>query len=185
MAADAPVPVWALMYRRNGGALTALLDQAAPGLRERIIEIGDTASMLRARECLDRGEMVGILADRGPSGHRTIPIPFLGSPAPFPTGPILVAATLGAPVFLCYAIRVAPRRYRIGIEPFADRVILRRERRAADLAEHIACYAAALERLCRAHPYQWFNFFPFWTDPHASDKARPVSAASAPAPRPG
>ena len=185
LAADAPVPVWALMYRRNGGALTALLDQAAPALRERIIEIGDTASMLRARECLDRGEMVGILADRGPTGHRTIPISFLGSPAPFPAGPVLVAATLGAPVFLCYAIRTGFQRYRIGIEPFADRLTLRREHRAADLAAHIAHYAAALERLCRANPYQWFNFFPFWTDAHAADPARPTPVAPAPAPRPG
>lgn len=184
LAADAPVPVWALMYRRNGGALTALLDQAAPALRERIIEIGDTASMIRAGECLDRGEMVGILADRGPSGHRTISVPFLGSPAPFPAGPVLVAATLGAPVFLCYAIRTAHRRYRIGIEPFADRIILRREHRAADLTAHISRYAAALERLCRAHPYQWFNFFPFWTDAHAPDPARPVPASPVPAPRP-
>jgi predicted LPLAT superfamily acyltransferase len=185
LAANAPVPVWALMYRRNGGALTALLDQAAPALRERIIEIGDTTSMLLARECLDRGEMVGMLADRCPSGHRTIPIPFLGSPAPFPAGPLLVAATLGAPVFLCYAIRTGPRHYRIGIEPFADRLILRREHRAADLTAHIARYAAALERLCHAHPYQWFNFFPFWTDPHAPDPARPVPASPSAAPRPG
>ncbi len=185
LAADAPVPVWALMYRRNGGALTALLDQAAPALREQVIEIGDTTSMLRARECLDRGEMVGILADRGPSGHRTIPVPFLGSPAPFPAGPLLVAATLGAPVFLCYAVRTAPRRYRIGIEPFADRIVLRRDQRAADLAAHIARYAAALERLCHATPYQWFNFFPFWTDPHDPDPARPLPAAAAAVARPG
>ena len=185
LAADAPVPVWALMYRRNGGALTALLDQAAPELHKRVIEIGDTASMLRARECLDRGEMVGILADRTPSGHRTISVPFLGSPAPFPTGPVLVAATLGAPVFLCSAIRTGPRRYRIGIEPFADRITLRREHRAADLAAAITRYAAALERLCRATPYQWFNFFPFWTDSHAPDPARPVPAPPAAAPRPG
>lgn len=184
LAADAPVPVWALMYRRNGGALTALLDQAAPGLCDRVIEIGDTVSMLRARECLDRGEMVGILADRGPSGHRTIPVPFLGDPAPFPAGPFLLAATLGAPVFVCYGIRTGRRRYRIGIEPFADRLTLRREHRAADLAGHIARYAAALERLCRATPYQWFNFFPFWTDPDAPDPARPVSPAAPAAPRP-
>lgn len=178
LAADAPVPVWALMYRRNGGALTALLDQVAPELSARVIEIGDTTSMLRARECLERGEMVGMLADRGPSGHRTVAVPFLGSPAAFPSGPILVAATLGAPVFFCYAVRTGERRYRIGIEPFADRLVLRREQRAADLAAHIARYAEALERLCRADPYQWFNFFPFWS-PHASDTARPAPAAAA------
>ena len=109
LAADAPVPVWALMYRRNRGALTALLDQAAPALREQVIEIGDTASMLRARECLDRGEIVGILADRGPSGHRTIPVPFLGSPAPFPARlPLLCCPHRPSPL---------PDRYRTVCRP--------------------------------------------------------------------
>ena len=181
LAEQAPVPVWPLMYRRNGGTLTALLDRAAPGLRDRVIEIGDTASMLRARECLARGEMVGILADRGPSGERRVSVPFLGAPADFPAGPVLLAALLGAPVFLCYGIRTAPRRYRVGIEPFAERITLRREHRDADLRVHVGRYAAALERLCRANPYQWFNFFPFWTEPHDPVPARrpaPVAAAA-------
>ena len=179
LAAKAPVPVWALMYRSNGGALTALLDKAAPMLRDRVIEIGDTASMLIARECIERGEMVGILADRGPSGCRTVAVPFLGGTAPFPTGPFLLAAMLHAPVFLCYGIRIGPRRYRIGIEPFAEAITLRREHRQADLAGYVGRYAAALERLCRANPYQWFNFFPFWTEPHDPVPARARAAAAA------
>ena len=77
VARQAPVPVWALMYRQNTGAATRLLDRLAPGLRDRVLEIGDTASMIRARECLERGEMVGILGDRAPPGHRMVagPVP--------------------------------------------------------------------------------------------------------------
>ena len=177
LAAASPVPVWALMYRRNAGALTALLDRLAPRLREQVIEIGDTASMIQARECIERGEIVGVLADRSPPGHRQVAASFFGAMAPFPSGPFVLAATLGAPVFLFYGVRVGRRRYRIGIEKFAERVELRRASRAADLRYYVQAYANALERICRRYPLEWFNFFPFWEN---SD-ARPGSAQSDPA----
>ena len=60
------------------------------------------------------------------------------------------------------AVRTGRRRYRVAFEAFADRVELRRASRAADLQAVVGRYAAALERRCRAHPYQWFNFFAFW-----------------------
>ncbi len=171
VAQTAPVPVWALMFRRNAGALTRLLDRLAPDLRDSILEIGDTASMLRAHECVARGEIVGILADRVPPGHRGVAAPFFGRPAAFPLGPFVLASTLAAPVVLFQGVRLGPRRYLVRFEPFADRVVLRRAAREADLAAHAGRYAAALERGCRAHPFNWFNFFPFWDAP---DRGRPA-----------
>lgn len=185
VAQACPVPVWALMFRRNGGALTALLDRLAPDLRDSILEIGDTASMIRAHECMARGEIVGILADRSPSGHREVLAPFFGSPAAFPSGPFILASTLAVPVVLFHGVRTGSRRYLVRFEPFADRVLLRRASRSADLDGYVACYAAALERGCRAHPYNWFNFYPFWgplddrTTAAAAIAAEPVAAARA------
>ena len=178
LARQAPVPVWALMYRQNAGALTPLLDRLAPQLHERVLEIGDTASMIQARECVERGEIVGILADRAPAGHRMVTVPFLGEGAAFPSGPFVLASTLGAPVILFHAVRTAPRRYSVQFEPFLDRVVLRRASRAADLRAVMAAYAAALETACRAHPFQWFNFFPFW---EPSPDADPSPAPAGPA----
>ena len=182
LARHAPVPVWALMYRRNAGTLTPLLDRLAPDLAARVLEIGDTASMIQARECLGRGEIVGILADRAPAGHRTVSVPFLGAPAPFPAGPFILAGTLAAPVVLFHGIRTGRNRYRVEFHPFADRVLLRRATRDADLRAVVARYAAALEPACRAHPFQWFNFFPFWEPAsHAPPPPQPAPAAASPA----
>lgn len=166
VARQAPVPVWALMYRRNAGALTPLLDRLAPSLHDRVLEIGDTASMIQARECVERGEIVGILADRAPPGHRMVTVPFFAQPAAFPSGPFVLASMLAAPVILFHATRTAPGRYNVRFEPFLDRVILNRATRAQDLQSAIASYATALESACRAHPFQWFNFFPFWESAH-------------------
>ena len=171
VAQRCPVPVWALMHRRPGGSLGPLLEELAPDLAARVLVIGDTASMIQARECVERGEIVGILADRmpegPPAGHRMVGVPFLGSEAAFPSGPFVLAATLGAPVVLFHGVRVAGGwrrrgRYRVEFQQFAERVVLRRASRAADLAAVVGRYAAALEGTCRAYPFQWFNFFPFW-----------------------
>jgi predicted LPLAT superfamily acyltransferase len=59
--------------------------------------------------------------------------------------------------------------YKVMAEKFADRVALPRARRAEVLAELVGAYARRLERLCVAHPLQWFNFFDFW-------RTRPISA---------
>jgi predicted LPLAT superfamily acyltransferase len=178
LAAQAPAPVWALMYRGNAGALTDALERLNPGLRQSVIEIGEAAGMLRVSECIARGEIVGILADRIPSvgepGHRVdnrqIAVPFLGSKALFPAGPFVLAAVLGAPVVLFHGVRTGPQRYAVRFEPFADRVVLRRTDRTRDLRAVVGRYAAALERACRAHPFNWFNFFAFWE--HGDDAER-------------
>ena len=186
LARHSPVPVWALMYRRNAGTLGPLLDRLAPALHERVLEIGDAASMIRARECVERGEIVGILADRAPSGHRMLSLPFLGQPAPFPSGPFVLASTIAAPVILFHAVRTGPARYDVRFKPFADRIVLRRGCRAADLRDTMGRYATEIEAACRAHPYQWFNFFPFWDhapdaghDPAPPPVARPAAPAAA------
>ena len=161
---QAPARVRPMMYRDNAGALTALMDRLAPGLLADVIALGRPSAMLEAQEAVARGEIVGMLADRGhASAGRRVKVPFLGAPAAFPAGPFALAHALGAPVLLFRAVRTQNGRWLVQFEPFADRIVLRRgPDRARDLQAYVGRYAAALEQACRAHPYQWFNFYPFW-----------------------
>ena len=165
VAHDCPVPVRPLMFRRNAGALTRLFEQIAPALHRDIIDIGATSAMLRAHEAVARGEVVAMLADRAPTDRKVVTLPFLGGEAAFPAGPILLAATLGTPTLLFFGLRTGHRRYRVQFEVFADPVRLRRETREADIRTWVSRYAARLEEECRTHPFNWFNFYPFWKDP--------------------
>ena len=158
----APVKVRPVMFRRKQGPLTAMLERLDPEMTAGIIEIGRPGAMLDVHESLARGEMVGFLADRAPDGERTLPVVFLGDEARFAGGPLIIASVVQAPVMLFYGLRTGPRRYALRFEPFAERIALRREARDQDLLGWIERYAASLAARCRANPYNWFNFYPFW-----------------------
>lgn len=161
----APVAVRPLMYREHWGAMTPMLEALDPALASAIIEIGRPDTMLRVQESVAKGEIVGILADRAPAERRFVEARFLGGTAHFPAGPFVVAGLLGVPVVVFHGVRTGPRRYQVRFEPFADRLLLRRATRQQGLEDAVARYAASLETICRTHPFNWFNFYPFWEKP--------------------
>ena len=172
---QSPVPVKVLMYRGNHGAYTDSVEVLDQALRQDIIEIGTPEAMLHVHESLQRGEIVGVLGDRAPRGDKMVVIPFLGDPAPLPTGPLLLAAALGAPVVLFFGIRTGPRHYTVHFEHFADRIVLGRGNRAAQTAAIVQRYAGRLEQFCRRYPFNWFNFYDFW-DTRLATSPAPQSA---------
>nr|WP_282571949.1 acyltransferase [Roseomonas acroporae] len=163
-ASGCPVEVRALMYEDNAAQANAFFNAIAPGVAAMVIPLGRPDTMLRAKECLERGGLIGILADRAPHGERTVPVPLLGAPAALPVGPHLLASVLGAPVVLAFGLWTGPRRYEIRFESFSERIRLDRADRAAGLAASVGHYAARVEALCREHPYNWFNFYDFWQE---------------------
>jgi predicted LPLAT superfamily acyltransferase len=130
-----------------------------------------------------KGESLFLVGDRPPASEngRTVAVPFLGREAPFPIGPIFLAHLLQCPVYLFFCIQEG-RSYHVHMEPFADRVDLPRQGRDQALKMLVARYAAAVEALCRATPFQWFNFYDFWGAALAVPVAPPDP--SPPAPRP-
>jgi len=127
----------------------------------------ETAIMLQ--EKLDAGEWVAMVGDRTSAGKhqrsdtqaRVIYSTFLGHPAPFPQGPFILAAALGAPVFLMFGIEYGGR-LAIHFDPFADPLLLPRATRHEALQNAVDRYAGRLEHYCLRAPHDWFNFFDFW-----------------------
>lgn len=148
--------------KRFVGALAAADDRFQVNLLQ-INSLGpDTAILLRDK--IDRGEMLVIVGDRTPPAEngRVVSANFLGQPALFPQGPFILAALLECPVFLFFCTREEDG-YHIHFEPFTDRVELPRGRRVEAIAALAQRYADRLAALCRRAPFQWFNFFDFWS----------------------
>jgi len=155
-------PVNMLMYLDNAEKSGRLLRSLAPDLGSRIIPLGGPDALLRVHESLARGELVGMLGDRAWRNERSCSIDFLGAPARFPLGPLLVAGLLGSPVVLFFGLYLGGRRYEIRLEPFADAIVLDPQDRDASVRPWVERYARRLENYCRLAPYNWFNFYDFW-----------------------
>ncbi len=151
-----------LMYEDNARKINATLAAINPAAVEDIIPLGRMESMLAAKERLEAGHLVGMLADRGLGDDPRRELDFLGAPARFPVGPFRVAAMLRRPVLFMTGLYLGGNRYRIHFEPLADFSHVGREGRGAAIEAAQRAYVARLERHCRAAPFNWFNFFDFW-----------------------
>ncbi|PKO91408.1 MAG: acyl-CoA synthetase [Betaproteobacteria bacterium HGW-Betaproteobacteria-10] len=151
-----------LMYEENARKISAMLNAINPAASTDIIALGRMESMIEARDKLDQGYLVGMLADRGLGNDATVDGEFLGKSAPFPVGPFRMAALLRRPVFFMVGLYLGGNRYQIHFEPLADFSATTRSERDAAMRAAQQHYAARLNHFCRLAPYNWFNFFDFW-----------------------
>lgn len=155
-------PVNIVMHEDNAAKTGRVLAHLAPELQDRVIAPGRPETMLRVKECLERGEIVGILGDRPLGGDRTWPCRFLGETARFPLGPLLLAGTLGAPVALFFGLYLGGSRYEVHFETLVEGETVAREQRPEAAARWLERYVERLEHYARRAPYNWFNFYDFW-----------------------
>lgn len=151
-----------LMYEENARKINAALEAINPKATEDIIALGRMESMLEARDKLDHGYLVGMLADRGLDGDVAVDCDFLGKMAPFPVGPFRMAAMLQRPVFFMTGLYLGGNRYQIHFEELADFSETPRSEREATMRDAQQRYVERLNHYCRLAPYNWFNFYDFW-----------------------
>jgi len=153
------------MYSDNARAVNDVLAAISPDAVSDIVALGRPQSMLELAARLEDGALVGMLADRTLGDEPTVRLPFLGTEAPFPTGPMRIAAALRCRVIFMAGIYRGGNRYEIRFEPLADFTGLdgasRAERDSATRAG-VEEYAKRLERCARDAPDNWFNFHDFW-----------------------
>ena len=156
------LPVAMLMYEENARKINATLEAINPAASQDIIPLGRMDSMLQARDKLDAGYAVGMLADRSLADDATVDCQFLGDTAAFPLGPWRMAAMLRRPVFFMTGLYLGDNRYQLHFEPLADFSHTPREERDTAIRTAMQRYADRLSHFCRQAPYNWFNFFDFW-----------------------
>jgi predicted LPLAT superfamily acyltransferase len=153
----------AVMFTAHAERINRLFAELDPESRVRVLplELGSVKTAFAIKACLERGELVGILADRMPADSREQPIwiDFLGRRFPFPRSPFQLACLLGCPTLVSLCVRTGPARYFARVVQLdAGRRWPRAERDKG--AEELAlAYARELEAAALRHPYQWFNFF--------------------------
>ena len=155
-------PLKVLMDTVHNQNITRFFDALNPEIAGTVIAPDRADTLIRVKESLDGGYFVGMLGDRVSGGDKTTQCQFLGTPATFPAGPVLLAAMMHCPVILFVGLYRGGNRYEIYFEHFADEIVMDRDRRAESIQLWTQRYARHLEHYARLAPYNWFNFYPFW-----------------------
>ncbi len=144
-----------LLNRYNGHSRVTL---------QQVSEV-DMGTAISMSEKIGRGEFVAIAADRvpvaNPEAVRTLE--FLGAPAPFPTGPFVLAMALEVPIITIHCLW-REGRHHIYFEQLGRGEHVGRRQREAALTGLMNTYVERLEHYCRLAPLQWYNFYAFWSD---------------------
>jgi lauroyl/myristoyl acyltransferase len=149
-------------------------------LRERLgvesLDIGTSmATAFRVRSAVERGRAVALLVDRAYPEDQVI-VPFFGRPTPFLRSPALLARFCGCDILPGFFLRNPDGSYRNvwGAALRADPSLSPE----ADALRLMSRVAVELERVVRANPTQWFNFYSYWGSQPAA--ARSVISNSTP-----
>lgn len=158
------LPLKVVLDGNIGRHFMAALAELNPSFAASIIDSADRGldHVLKIREAVHQGAIVGMMVDRIRAGDRAVEVQFLGATARFPAGPWLVAAALRVPVIIAFGSWEGGERYDLRFEIFANRIELPRDRRDAALQECVQRYADRLAEAVRRSPYNWSNFFDFW-----------------------
>jgi predicted LPLAT superfamily acyltransferase len=158
------VEITVLMYEQNAPMIRDLFRELNPAVSDAVIQTGTPDAMLRVKECLDRGGVVGILGDRLLKQDHATHCRFFGKLAGFPAGPMLLTSIVKAPVMLFFGLYRGKNRYEVHFELFAEEVTIDRQHREQEIQQWTQHYADRLEHYCRLAADNWFNFYDFWEE---------------------
>lgn len=177
LAETGGVTVNVVMFTKHAARINAFFEQRDASSRIRVLNLdpGSIKAGLEIKACLDRGEFVGILADRVTPGGREHPVEtmFLGRPAVFPLSPFLLGCVLGRPLLVSLCVRTGDARYQTVVKTLWEGERVPRAHCEALARTLLERYVRLLEDQCRHAPYEWFNLYDFW------DVATPAEEAHA------
>lgn len=166
MSRKTGIRVSVVVDTRSAERLGRIIEELSPDANLTVIPVDPdgVSTALRVRDALRQGHLVGILGDRrSAEDPRNVEASVLGAQALLPAGPYLLAHTLRCPVYQVFGLFSAPNRYDLYCEPFAESVALARDDREGSLRGYAQRYADALSAAAKRAPYNWFNFYDFWS----------------------
>lgn len=160
------VPIRVVMDLARSARINSVMQRLNPQFARQVIDVGGGGdrAILAIKDALDAGGAVGMLADRAQGRERKVGVDFLGGRVELPQSPYLIAAVTGAPVLLIHGTFEGGRHYRVCFERFADRIQLPRGERQAAMQRWAQSYADHLGRRVVENPWNWFNFYDFWSE---------------------
>lgn len=118
--------------------------------------------ILAYKEILNKGGIVCMMGDR-PISDRVALVPFMGKLAAFDLTPFRLALSVGAHVLYTFAFKTGFRSYRLVLTEAPQLAPFQAVDRDALCETALRHFVQELEQHLKRHPYQWFNFYPFFS----------------------
>jgi predicted LPLAT superfamily acyltransferase len=160
-------PLKILMNIDHNQTITRFINTLNPEIASTIIPIRGPETLLKVKESLEQGYLIGTLGDRVVASDKTIHCRFLGRQTCFPAGPMLLASIMKCPVILVFALYRGGNRYDVHFESLSDVITVDHQRRQEDIQYWTQRYVDRLEHYVRSAPYNWFNFYDYWQEDQA------------------
>ena len=162
------LPLKILLDRQHGRMVTSLIERLDPGFAASIIDASERGPtlVLALRDAIRAGYSLGVMADRVRGDEPSVGVTFLGGKACLPTSPWVLASALKLPVVAAFGVHRGGRIYDAHFELLEASIDLPRVDRDAALQACAQRYAGLLEQQARSAPYNWFNFYDYWSDTH-------------------
>ena len=157
-------PFKILMYQDHNAMITKIFNSLNPDVAKSVINLANSHAMLEMNECLNAGDMIGMLGDRYVENDKRINCQLLGETVEFPAGPMTLATITNVPVIFFCGIYCGKNKYEIHIEKISDAKKPTRGERELYVKETTQKYVDRIEYYIKKHPYNWFNFYDFWQD---------------------
>lgn len=160
---DLGAPVNSLMHYEQEAVAKHYFDLRDEPVPFRIINSeGFMGGLVESTAALQRGEIVTIMGDRytgGPFGKTE----FLGENVRLPAAAYSLAASTGSPIAVMLAAKTGRKSYRLKVWNVFEPERTDRNNRQEGLSRWAAQFAGSLEMYLQEHPYQWYNFYDFWS----------------------
>lgn len=118
--------------------------------------------IIEAMGYLRKGWVLSMAGDRfRDHGQAAVETTFLGRPVQLPKAPFALASIAGVPVFVFFAFRTGPGRYRFVIHPPIAAGMEKGVSRNRQIEKTARQYTRLLEKAVFSYPHQWYHFTPF------------------------
>ncbi|MCH2045306.1 MAG: hypothetical protein MK212_14415 [Saprospiraceae bacterium] len=147
-----------VMLEAEHQRIQAFFDKIQSKRQLKVIGIKDDLSHIyKLGEAVSKKEVIAIHGDRFLPGNKTVAVDFLGEKAHFPAGPFIFAKRMKLPYTFVFGLKRGVSTY--------DLYALPAKVHQGSLEDFVAYFAEYLEKMIQKYPYQWFNFYDFWSAP--------------------
>lgn len=154
-----------LMYSNEKEDLKQYMDDVLKEKKIKVIAIDEESKshIIALHKAFSNNELVVMHGDRYRAGAKTLTANFFGKPAKFPAGPFIMAAKFGVPLCIAFAVKTTKNNYLFTAEKLIQNERVRDEAQLEKVCQNmLQQYVAEVEKIAKAYPHQWFNYYDFW-----------------------